>query len=87
MLVDVLDIPAELESAAAAALGEVLQGAVVDRPDDGARIAEALRAAGEGRVSLVPVEGRVHADATRTLREQPRAPRNGGAQDLAWAGQ
>lgn len=62
LLVEVLDIPKTLEPAAAAALGEVLQGAVVDAPADGARIADQLRSSGDGRVSLVPLDGRVHAD-------------------------
>ena len=62
LLVEVLDIPKALEPAAAAALGEVLQGAVVAEPADGARIAEHLRASGDGRVSLVPKEGRARAE-------------------------
>lgn len=62
LLVEVLDIPKTLEPAAAAALGEVLQGAVVAAPSDGARIAERLRASGDGRVSLVPKDGRGHVD-------------------------
>jgi len=69
LLVDVLEIPAELEPAAAAALGEVLQGAVVDEPAHGARIAEHLRSAGEGRVSLVPVQGRTHDHSAHGLPE------------------
>lgn len=68
LLVEVLDIPAALEPAVAASLGEVLQGAVVDHPDDGARIAEHLRTSGDGRVSLVPVAGRAHAES------EPRLP-------------
>jgi len=67
LLVEVLDIPESLEPAAAAALGEVLQGAVVDHAADGARIAEHLRASGEGRVSLVPIEGRAHGEGPAAL--------------------
>ncbi len=77
LLVEVLDIPETLEPAAAAALGEVLQGAVVDGPADGARIAEHLRSSGDGRVSLVPMDGRAHEDGDarlpwRTVRLGPK---------------
>jgi chromosome segregation protein len=58
LLVDVLEIPAGLEPAVAAALGEVLQGAVVAGTPDGARLAEGLRNEGDGRVSLVPMDAR-----------------------------
>jgi len=57
LLVESLEIPAELEPAVAAVLGDVLRGAVVEGPEDGARLAEALRAAGEGRISFVPRRG------------------------------
>ncbi len=67
LLVEVLEIPESLEPAAAAALGEVLEGAVVDGPADGVLIAEQLRASGDGRVSLVPMQGRAHADGEARL--------------------
>ncbi|MDG2303939.1 MAG: chromosome segregation protein SMC [Candidatus Binatia bacterium] len=67
LLVEVLEIPENLEPAAAAALGEVLQGAVVGRPLDGAQIADHLRTSGDGRVSLVPIEGRIEADGSAPL--------------------
>jgi chromosome segregation protein len=57
LLVDSLEIPAELEPAVAAVLGDVLRGAVVEGPEDGARLAEALRNIGEGRISFVPRSG------------------------------
>lgn len=57
LLVECLEIPEELEPAAAAVLGDVLRGAVVEGPEDGARLAEALRHAGEGRISFVPRRG------------------------------
>jgi chromosome segregation protein len=57
-VVDALDIPTELEPAVAAVLGDLLRGAIVDRPEDGAALAAGLRAVGDGRVSLVPVAPR-----------------------------
>jgi len=57
LLVESLQIPETLEPAVAAVLGDVLRGAVVEGPEDGARLAEALRAAGEGRISFVPRRG------------------------------
>lgn len=63
LLVEFLSIPAELEPAAAAVLGDVLRGAVVEGPEDGARLAEALRHAGEGRISFVPRRGARAASA------------------------
>ncbi|MFP6664212.1 MAG: chromosome segregation protein SMC [Deltaproteobacteria bacterium] len=57
LLVDTLGIPADLEPAVAAVLGDVLRGAVVEGPEDGARLAEALRNIGEGRISFVPRSG------------------------------
>jgi chromosome segregation protein len=63
LLVESLEIPAALEPAVAAVLGDVLRGAVVEGPEDGARLAEALRSAGEGRISFVPRRGQ-HTPAT-----------------------
>jgi chromosome segregation protein len=73
LLAEVLDIPAELEPAVAAALGELLRGAVVESPRHGAALARRLREAGEGRVSLVPLGGRVTAAASAGL---PRGTRS-----------
>ena len=58
LVVDALDIPTELEPAVAAVLGDLLRGAIVERPEDAAILADGLRAVGEGRVSLVPVDPR-----------------------------
>lgn len=63
LLVDALEIPAELEPAVAAVLGDVLRGAVVASPEDGAAIADRLRRTTDGRVSLVPVDARTTAGA------------------------
>ena len=62
LLVDALEIPEDLEPAVAAVLGDVLRGAVVASPEDGAGIAERLRRVGEGRVSLVPLDARGPAE-------------------------
>lgn len=67
LLVESLEIPAALEPAVAAVLGDVLRGAVVEGPEDGARLAEALRAAGEGRISFVPRRGQPGAPAAQAL--------------------
>ena len=40
LVVDALDIPTELEPAVAAVLGDLLRGAIVDRPEDGAALRE-----------------------------------------------
>ncbi|MBM4245314.1 MAG: chromosome segregation protein SMC [Deltaproteobacteria bacterium] len=64
LVVDALDIPTELEPAVAAVLGDLLRGAIVERPEDAATLADGLRAVGEGRVSLVPIEPR-HDEAPR----------------------
>lgn len=64
LVVDALDIPTELEPAVAAVLGDLLRGAIVERPEDAAVLADGLRAVGEGRVSLVPVDPR-HDAVTR----------------------
>lgn len=79
LLVEVLDIPENLEPAAAAALGEVLEGAVVEGPAEAARIAEHLRSSGDGRVSLVPKEGRpqVEHEARLPWRTARLAPQIG----------
>ncbi|MEW6269271.1 MAG: hypothetical protein AB1689_08255, partial [Thermodesulfobacteriota bacterium] len=58
LVVDALDIPTELEPAVAAVLGDLLRGAIVDTTEDGAALAQGLREAGEGRVSLVPLSPR-----------------------------
>ena len=64
LVVDALDIPTELEPAVAAVLGDLLRGAIVERPEDAAALADGLRAVGEGRVSLVPFDPR-NDDARR----------------------
>jgi chromosome segregation protein len=58
LVVDALDIPTELEPAVAAVLGDLLRGAIVERPEDAAALTDGLRTIGEGRVSLVPVDPR-----------------------------
>ena len=67
LVVDALDIPTELEPAVAAVLGDLLRGALVERPEDGAALAGGLRAVGEGRVSLVPVGPRSEPRSDETL--------------------
>lgn len=67
LVVDALDIPTELEPAVAAVLGDLLRGAIVDRPEDGAALAEGLRSLGEGRVALVPISPRNEPRSTDEL--------------------
>ena len=69
LVVDALDIPTELEPAVAAVLGDLLRGAIVDRPEDGAALANGLRAVGDGRVSLVPIAPRNDAPNGESLPE------------------
>ncbi|MBY0277298.1 chromosome segregation protein SMC [Candidatus Binatia bacterium] len=67
LVVDALDIPTELEPAVAAVLGDLLRGAIVERPEDAAVLADGLRAVGDGRVSLVPVDPRHDGTARPAL--------------------
>ncbi len=64
LVVDGLLIPADLEQAVAAVLGDVLRGAVVDDLADAAEIAEHLRRDEAGRVALVPLAGSVGGTPT-----------------------
>src|SRR4029453_698836 len=71
LLVDALEIPAELEPAGAAVVGEVWRGAVVSSREEGAAVADRLRRTAEGRVSLVPVDARATTGAELPLGGEP----------------
>ncbi len=56
LIVDGLDIPAELERAVAAALGDALRGAIVSSREHAVSLVDWVRTRGQGRVACIPLE-------------------------------